>query len=67
MLASKDNLEKVDEVDGEDGSHSVVGEPLTRFHPDDEEDSPAKWGQSCSISLLGVGIKSTRTLLVEGK
>ena len=35
-------LEQVDEVDGEDGSHPVVGEPLTGLHPDDEEDSPAK-------------------------
>ena len=30
-------LEKVDEVDGEDGPHAIVGEPFAGFHPDDEE------------------------------
>ena len=35
-------LEQVDEVDGEDGSHPVVGEPLTGLHPNDEENSPAR-------------------------
>ena len=47
-------LEEVDEIDGEDGAHPVVREPLAGLHPNDEEDSPAKWGQSCRISLLGV-------------
>ena len=35
-------LEQIDEVDGEDGSHPVVGEPLTGLHPNDEENSPAR-------------------------
>ena len=30
-------LEKVNEVDGEDGPHAIVGEPFAGFHPDDEE------------------------------
>ena len=30
-------LEKVDEVDGEDGPHAIVGEPFAGFHSDDEE------------------------------
>ena len=30
-------LEKVYEVDGEDGPHAIVGEPFAGFHPDDEE------------------------------
>ena len=42
-------LEQVDEVDGEDGPHPVVRESLTGLHPNDEKDSPAKWGQSCRI------------------
>ena len=47
-------LEEVDEIDGEDGPHPVVRKSLTGLHPNDEEDSPAKWGQSCRINLLGV-------------
>ena len=30
-------LEKVDEVDGEDGPHAIVGEPFAGLHSDDEE------------------------------
>ena len=46
-------LEEVDEIDGEDGAHPVVREPLAGLHPNDEEDSPAKWGQSCRLAYFG--------------
>ena len=46
-------LEQVDKIDGEDGAHPVVREPLTGLHPNDEEDSPAKWGQSCRLAYFG--------------
>ena len=50
-------LEQVDEVDGEDGSHPVVGEPLTGLHPNDEEDSPAKRTKSTK-AILGKPLKN---------
>ena len=41
-MNDEDNLEKVDEVDGEDGTHPIVRESFARLHPNDEEDPPAE-------------------------
>ena len=42
-------LEKIDEVDGEDGPHAIVRKPFAGLHPNDEENPPEivenPWGE----------------------
>ena len=41
------NLEKIYEVDGEDGPHAIVGEPFTGLHTNDEKNPPEIIDNSC--------------------
>ena len=48
----QDLSQKVDEVDGEDGPHAIVGESFTGLHPNDKENPPENHWKKCLFTLL---------------